>query len=570
MHLSKKSKLILAWSVPTAIAVVTLAIATPIIVVDQNNKNKVFNNSKNFIPIPFNEFLSDSEIEPSFNPSNYSVNYFLYGIASNEEHVQKVFSFEKDGLFFENGFWKSSDNVVYTIRKVTSNLVEVNGQYNFNVYILKSFEGATKEYISNISIPSNAFATDEQSMQNFITNNAEEINNLFLTQINRFISNKKTIDEIKSSQDLDIQSSDSNSIFVKDSKTNNFKANVNEFKYSLGNKPILLSVPIEQDGTKLILDAEEAYKINSDGTFDTSSSLYTFLKNQHDQGHLTYLPSLSDEESKGLSDDQKIQKQIEKLIFDPSIAQFYVEQSYGNKIVRVPNSNYQAIVTKIELGSSYTYIVTWSNLFAVTSSIIDSAPELMMKVLQKDNELLTWNQLEQKSNFKYIQPKENPQNGLIYNVTNVSFKDEYKTIADVTVEVTHSDLPAIKQYSTTISSGFKSKAYADLEVQINNLLGQNNDITAIKPFVSISSNSSANDVYNSIYNYSELKSKLLITPPLGISNIEYTIVSTYLENSTLYIRMYLSSVNDVSNYWTKNGSIQYVEVSLNNIVPSTS
>ncbi|MBR2055497.1 MAG: hypothetical protein IJ970_00380, partial [Mycoplasmataceae bacterium] len=258
---------------------------------------------------------------------------------------------------------------------------------------------------------------------------------------------------------------------------------------------------------------------------------------------------------------------IKNLIFNPDIYSYHLD-TWGNK---VPNHNFQSIVLKLELNNEYVYLVVWSNLLRITSSLIESAPEIEPKLLKdsKGNTLLYSDLINEKSyifnngiksniNFK-IDLDQN--NVLQYDVINVEFANEdiWKKNAIVTIQISHPSISTKKQYQLVLNSGFKSLAYFQLENQIKQLTNLN-DLSKIDLIIEkkeqsnqvIKDNISELDVLETLLN---IKSKL--------TNAKYKIDWAQINNgNVLNLGIKISSINDLENYWTYNGVVQIFEASL--------
>ena len=566
MHLSKKTKTILAWTIPSAVLIAGATISVPFVVINENNKYDTLNKAQDFTPLSFNQISSDENLNNSVNPSNYDIKYFVYKICLSNELINNVFSFAKEGLVNIGNGWKDTSNdVVYRIVNVNileneEGFVVQDNNYVFTLEIKKEYKNSSRTYTKEITIPTSSFASVENSKKNFVTNASKSLNSLLMSQDIKFFvedAEIQSIDRIDNSNDLNIKTSGSLATSFRKIDANNqvkYLSNNSEFEYLLGDK-VSFSTPINENGTKLVINSEDAYKFNSNGEFDTTTQLFTFLKSQQAAGHLTYLPELSKEETRTLSKADQIDKQIQKLIFDPENTTYVVKD--GKKI---PPANYQAVVTKVELGEdAYTYLVAWSNIFTVSGSIVDNASELELKVNpHPDGTQLTWEELQQPANFSYISTIQKPQNNLIYKIKEVSFNDTYKTNAIVKVEISSEALgPQItKTYETQISTGFKSEAYVSLEKQINQKLSSASDLSPLKPTVTKKDGVTDQDLYNNVYNLKALSENLNIEPPQGLDQALYTITNTRLnDNNQITIWFKISSVNDPERYWTYNSSV---------------
>lgn len=579
MHLSKKNKVVLAWTLPTAAIVVSSAIVTPIIVFNEqkgwNNINQAPNVTPDFSFLSSNKVSNNLSIIDEIkknpdvlrnNPKNFSAEYFEYVTFGPNSKVKSIrnlyFNFNAKGnngfqLRKEsNGYFWYKNNIKYDVVDVKQNGVNPD-YYIFDVTISKSNEGKSKTYVTTLKPSKNSFASSEKSIQNFISIKAEEINRLFKDKLRLVADNNlSSIDQVTKSSDLDIKKSEGDEeIFARQLGNNNddvyYEAIIDEYKYS--SSPIVAYTPIQEGYDKLIFDRENAYKFTTLNSFDTSSTLFTFLKNNRD--HLTYLPALTDEEMKGLSSDQQIDRQIQKLIFDPNTAPSYSYDEFGNK---VPLNSQQAVVLKIGLKrddakSLYTYIVVWSNIFNPTASIIDESPELAFKIKTKPNgESYKYTELNDKNKWPYMfEPETKPKNGLEYKVINVSKISG--TEATLSIEVSHPDFIQTKKYDYVLKSGFLSQKYLELDGQIKKVIGDNPTFESLNKLtlnINIKSGSSSDKVWENQFNYEELLKQLDITMSPSVSNIGFKIVSTTQNGTTLIIGVKIFPQSEVDNFWS--------------------
>ncbi len=600
MYLSKRKKTVLAWAIPTAIVVTAAVVVTPIIVFNENNKWDVLTSAPEMEVLPFNElsnYSSDDNndnsettyVNPlaraSLNPSNFDINYFVYKICSNPKTLNEAFGFLDLEKNSETGFYETYSNLVYKVASANIQMDEnnkflvIDNSYVFDVQVEISYKGKSRTYSQqNISIPVSAFSDDATSRDSFLIQSAQEINNLLSGQSLTFaLANDSisSIGQITDPSDLKINASTNSALaqsFVKKGTGADtyYQSTDSSLIYLPGNSDqniIELTTPISDGSTRLVLESSQAYSFNDDSTFDTSSDLFTFLKSAYQSNNLVYLPELTAEESSDLSDDQKIDRQIQKLIFDSNSQVPSELDANGNK---VPSSSYQAIVVKVQFGDSFTYLVSWSNIFTLDEQqIVDSAPELPMKILASQSGALSWEQITKPENYGFIVTSGQANANLTYKATNVKFdsSDTYKTTAIVTVTVSSLANPSIsKTYETKITTGFNSAAYITLDSQIQSLIGTSQDLSSIAPKVKVKTTNE--EVYKNLYDYQNLEQQLTIEAPEGLSNVKYTIASARMDGNTMILAFKISSSNDTNNYWTLNNQVQTVSVALENIISS--
>lgn len=570
--MNKKKKLFLTWTIPTAVIITAGVITVPVLLVRDNKQNSTMNSSVDY---QVNYWVNYGNQTPEiikesiklFNPSKFTAKYFYENCLEDNNFLNTYFSFENKGLTFnENNFsWISKEGVEYKIKSIKSDNINSENveAYNFSLVIQKTYEGKQRQYETNVKISKSTFSSESEATNNFVSMSANRLNEYFESWDLRFIANENIseISEIKSPSDLTLQRK--NYDFSINKKNDIYYIKSKDFKFD--NKEINFSPVAVQES--IVLSSNQAYDFTAKDTFNESNILFTFLKNEYSNNHLLYLPELTTEEANGLLPDTDgyINKQIQKLIFNPtSENSITTTDDFGNK---VPSNVLSAIVTKVALTESvYTYIVTWTKVLSTSLSIIESAPELKMEVLPKDGVLLNWDQLN--SNKDLIQPIIEPSSNLIYTIKNVSFAsdDEFKTKAIVRVEISHPDQIETKEYETDITTGFRSKAYLEMETQINSLISSGKTISP-----TITTKATINEINEAVNvptnNYSKLASMITINPPSGLSNVKYTIKTAWIDGNQLKLTLYISSINDVNNYWTLNGNYYVIEASMN--LPST-
>lgn len=591
MHLTKRKKVILAWMIPASALVVAGVITVPIIMKLDNDKNQIMNSAQD---LDISNYWIDYELYSDFdelkvavkdlNPSNYSVDFFFKNCKKDSEFLNTYFSFENYGLEKVEGqpYWKNPDGVIYQILDISSSLKpNESDEYVFSLTIEKSYGSFSKKYITEVNIPSSDFSSKEDSVKNFVARAAKNLNSIYNSWGMRFIVNPDKgigeISQIKNPTDLQLQKNSSEINLSQNNENGSYKITSDDYKYLdssediYNNQSISFIPPINDQGSKLILSVDEAFKFTAKNVFDTSTPLFTFLKSQYESGHLLYLPELTPTEASGLEEGSEdyINRQIQKLIFDANSDIPSSRDEFSNDI---PSSTLTATIVKVYLSPKssessedvYTYIVTWTNIMSASTSLIESAPELGMKVLYKDGQELVWNELE--ANKELITTIKEPSNNLIYEVESVSFDedDTYKTKAKVTVKISHPELTQSRTYETTITTGFKSKAYAELDDQIKQLVGSGDSINVRNIAPTITTSSSRKDILNVVNdrsgNYSKLVALLTITPPSGLSNVKYTIDSTQVDGSKVQLMLKISSENDSSRYWTIGDVEQLIPV----------
>lgn len=573
--MTKKKKLILAWAILGAAIIAAAAIVSPIIISKENQKFKIINGAPNINPKPFYQFTPEYAGNITFNPSNYDVRFFVYNIGQSD-YLNEVFEFE--GLIAVKNDqditieWKDKDNVVYKINKIECTNIDADNptNYNFILFISKTYNDKTINYEKNISISSDKFASTENSKANFVTSSSKELFEIFSSQYLSFVlnpdyaSNITSVSQIDSPDKINLVSSNSSNIsFVKSG--NNYILKSSAFTYL--DDQIVISNPISSGSG--VWEVNDIFDTSTGLMKDDDNPLYSFLNEQYNNGHLTFLPELTDEEINGKNDEEQLKLKIQKLIYDSSNSDIPYSFVNGNKI---PLATYQAVLVKVELQNnpdSYTYLISWSKLFVTSASLVLGAPEIKMQVVYNtNNEMLTWNQLQNQQNWKFIVPVEQPQNNLVYTIKSVQITGDSKNEAIVTVEISHPDVTTRKTYTTTITSGFKSQAYEEMESQINNLIGNNGtstsfNLNAIAPeSITIKSNNNVNQVINNINNFNSLMDYLDVSSPTGLTNVKYTIVDARLNNTDgtnqFTFTFKISPESDPENYWKLGNVVQTV------------
>lgn len=566
--MNKKKKLFLTWTIPAAIIIVAGAVTTPILLTRDHKQNITMNSSVDY---QVNYWVNYGNQTPetikesvaSFNPSQFTAQYFYQNCLEDNNFLNTYFSFEGKTLTFneENFSWISKDGVEYKIKSVKSdNINEENvEQYNFSLVVQKTYGGKQRQYETTVKIPKEDFATEPIAINNFVSMSAKKLNEYFLSWDLRFIAREgiEEISQIKLPSDLTLQRK--NYDFSIKNKNDVFYVNSKEFKFD--NKEINFSPVAIKD--LIVISSDQAYSFTAKDTFNKSNMIFSFIKNEYKNNHLLYLPKLTQEEATGLQPGSEgyVDKQIQKLIFDPTNENsITTTDNFGNK---VPSSSLTAIVAKVALTeSTYTYIVTWTKVLSSTVSIIETAPELSVKILPKDGIILNWDQLN--NNKDLIQPTTEPANGLIYTIKNVSFasKDQHKTKAIIKVEISHPDKIETKEYETTVLTGFRSKAYLEMDTQINSLISSGQSLSP-----SIATTATIKEINDAVNfpsdNYSKLESLLTITPASGLSNVKYTIKTAWIDGNQLKLTFYISSTNDLNNYWSLNGNYYVIVSSMN-------
>ncbi|MBR3348154.1 MAG: hypothetical protein IKG36_01925, partial [Mycoplasmataceae bacterium] len=229
----------------------------------------------------------------------------------------------------------------------------------------------------------------------------------------------------------------------------------------------------------------------------------------------------------------------------------------------------QAVLVEVNLKNQTTYIVVWTNLFPISDFIIEEATELKFKANMKDGKLLTSDQIQDKNNWGYIVPIEKPKNGLVYEITKISFaeNDTYKVNPIVDIKISHPRLQVTKEYQTTIISGFQSNAYQELDSKITTILNNNGSTTANQPLkplldqtsITFKTNVTAEQVRQNITNYESLATLLNISiTGLDNANAKYTIDQAIIDGTKIFIQFKISSINDPNNFWKYNNVVQTI------------
>lgn len=549
--MTKKKKIILYWLLPISALTISIVSTTSFILVKNNLNNKILKTSLNIKPT-INNDLENSNLR--FNPTKFDVNFFVNKISLSND-FSKIFSFNQTTWDEKQLGWKNKEGIIYKVKKINSYKEDAeNNSFIFDVLIEKQYKNNYLEYNEKILISKTLFANSSDSQKEFLSIVSKKINQLFANEDLQF--KLKSNKNIETNKDLELH--------IKESKNNDyyFETNhlsENEIKYVfknddfnyLGLDYVSILPVVKWNEKKLILNSNEAFSYENN-VFNTNNDLYSFL-NSNSKKLPTWI--------------QQDNNSIKNLIFNPDIYSYHLD-TWGNK---VPNHNFQSIVLKLELNNEYVYLVVWSNLLRITSSLIESAPEIKPKLLKdsKGNTLLYSDLINEKSyifnngiksniNFK-IDLDQN--NVLQYDVINVEFANEdiWKKNAIVTIQISHPSISTKKQYQLVLNSGFKSLAYFQLENQIKQLTNLN-DLSKIDLIIEkkeqsnqvIKDSVSELDVLETLLN---IKSKL--------TNAKYKIDWAQINNgNVLNLGIKISSINDLENYWTYNGVVQIFEVSL--------
>ena len=549
--MTKKKKIILYWLLPISALTISIVSTTSFILVKNNLNNEILKTSLNIKP-KINNDLENSNLR--FNPTKFDVNFFVNKISLSND-FSKIFSFNQTTWDEKQMGWKNKEGIIYKVKKINSYKEDIeNNSFIFDVLIEKQYKNNYLEYNEKISISKTLFANSSDSQKEFLSIVSKKINQLFANEDLQF--KLKSNENIETNKDLELS--------IKESKNNDyyFETNhlsENEIKYVfknddfnyLGLDYVSILPVVKWNEKKLILNSNEAF-FYENNVFNTNNDLYSFLNSNSEK-----LPTWIQQDNNS----------IKNLIFNPDIYSYHLD-TWGNK---VPNHNFQSIVLKLELNNEYVYLVVWSNLLRITSSLIESAPEIEPKLLKdsKGNTLLYSDLINEKSyifnngiksniNFK-IDLDQN--NVLQYDVINVEFANEdiWKKNAIVTIQISHPSISTKKQYQLVLNSGFKSLAYFQLENQIKQLTNLN-DLSKIDLIIEkkeqsnqvIKDNISELDVLETLLN---IKSKL--------TNAKYKIDWAQINNgNVLNLGIKISSINDLENYWTYNGVVQIFEVSL--------
>ena len=549
--MTKKKKIILYWLLPISALTISIVSTTSFILVKNNLNNEILKTSLNIKP-KINNDLENSNLR--FNPTKFDVNFFVNKISLSND-FSKIFIFNQTTWDEKQLGWKNKEGIIYKVKKINSYKEDIeNNSFIFDVLIEKQYKNNYLEYNEKILISKTLFANSSDSQKEFLSIVSKKINQLFANEDLQF--KLKSNENIETNKDLELS--------IKESKNNDyyFETNhlsENEIKYVfknddfnyLGLDYVSILPVVKWNEKKLILNSNEAF-FYENNVFNTNNDLYSFLNSNSEK-----LPTWIQQDNNS----------IKNLIFNPDIYSYHLD-TWGNK---VPNHNFQSIVLKLELNNEYVYLVVWSNLLRITSSLIESAPEIEPKLLKdsKGNTLLYSDLINEKSyifnngiksniNFK-IDLDQN--NVLQYDVINVEFANEdiWKKNAIVTIQISHPSISTKKQYQLVLNSGFKSLAYFQLENQIKQLTNLN-DLSKIDLIIEkkeqsnqvIKDNVSELDILETLLN---IKSKL--------TNAKYKIDWAQINNgNVLNLGIKISSINDLENYWTYNGVVQIFEVSL--------
>lgn len=576
MSLTKKKKFLLKWAAPASFLVLGIALATPIVVVSQQNNEKLVKSSENIVP----SFLSDESKLNSlkYNPKKYDLNFFNEKIINNRFLRNEVFVFNGANLIVEakKAYWKDSNGVCYYVDKATildANTIELN--------IYKYKKGAIQiKYSEKISIPANYFVSEEQSLKNFLASSAKKLNEIFADKeeiLTLKAEGFTNIEELTNANEIKLVENNENADnYIKSyHKPNNDTYYALEWDDFFYNSFVNFSIPFSSGSQKLVWNSTDIFD-QTTGEFNKNSTLFRLFKEVIYRGGWiseSNLPELTDEEKKGLTtEDQIIDRRIQKLIFNPEI-QPYATVKNGNKINKIPILN-QAVLVEVNLKNQTTYIVVWTNLFPVSDFIIEEATELKFKANMKDGKLLTSDQIQDKNNWGYIVPIEKPKNGLVYEITKISFaeNDTYKVNPIVDIKISHPRLQVTKEYQTTIISGFQSNAYQELDSKITAILNNNSSTTANQPLkplvdatnITFKANVTAEQVRQNITNYESLATLLNISiTGLENANAKYTIDQAIIDGTKIFIQFKISSINDPNNFWKYNNVIQTISQTIN-------
>lgn len=574
--MTKKSKLILGWSIPTLTVAVASSVALTTIILLDSKKREILNSSKNYPLIPFNQMSQEAQKNLIFNPKDYDFDFFWQNICQTSL-VNSVFEFKDQGFKYDKteNVWKSPQGVVYSIDSIVNNGSNTDN-YNFVVKVKKTYNGVSSiPYTQTITIPKASFATPENSKQNFASHSAKIINNLFLNNNLQVISTKEVaanISDFNSPSDVNIKTNN----FVNNSQINSqlaasfFKddnnlyiTNNEAFKYNL-DVHSSFSIPLSGN-----IWSSSDYTIDSKGIISDDSPIYSFLSSQYLTGNLTYLPELNEStyneklESKESNNNDnseitpEIKKRIQKLIFDPAYTPF----EYKNN-QKVPLNNLQAIAIKVQLDDKFTWLITWTNLLSISPNLVLNANELEMVPTLKNNQELTYKEIQNPLNYIYFEPTTQPSNGLIYEVVNVSFapEDTYKMNANLTIKVSHPEIETTKEYTISISKGFQSKAYVDLYNQINAATNNFTNLDNIKPTITSKNNASKKDFLENYTNKNWLQENLNFVSPGALTNAVYSINWATLSNdsSKILFSFSIASTNDPNNLIRYNLAVQEI------------
>ena len=571
MSLTKKKKFLLKWAAPASFLVLGIALATPIVVISQQSNEKLVKSSENIVP----SFLSDESKLNSlkYNPKKYDLNFFNEKIINDPFLRNEVFVFNGANFIVEEkkAYWKDSNGVCYYVDKATildANTIELN--------IYKYKKGAIQiKYSEKISIPANYFVSEEQSLKNFLASSAKKLNEIFADKeeiLTLKAEGFTNIEELTNANEIKLVENNENADnYIKSyHKPNNDTYYALEWDDFFYNSFVNFSIPFSSGSQKLVWNSTDIFD-QTTGEFNKNSTLFRLFKEVIYRGGWiseSNLPELTDEEKEGLTtEDQIIDRQIQKLIFNPEI-QPYATVKNGNKINKIPILN-QAVLLEVSLKNQTTYIVVWTNLFPVSDFIIEEATELKFKANMKDGKLLTSDQIQDKNNWGYIVPIEKPKNGLVYEITKISFaeNDTYKVNPIVDIKISHPRLQVTKEYQTTIISGFQSNAYQELDSKITAILNNNSSTTANQPLkplldqtnITFKTNVTAEQVRQNITNYESLATLLNISiTGLENANAKYTIDQAIIDGTKIFIQFKISSINDPNNFWKYNNVVQTI------------
>lgn len=592
MHLSKKKKTILAWTIPSAVLIVAAAVVTPVVIIQESKKYDRLNDARNYVPKNFSQFSDEQKDKLEINPEKYTFNYFVNVISRSEALMNNVFLFpslEKDD---KNNCWYDKDGTQYKILPgISYELINNDTNYRVHITIEKSYDGLSKTYTKTVIIKNNFASTEEEACKNFVPEVAKRLFNYVNEKDITIALNPSKIESItdlagiSSSDDLDLSTNVVSMQMMKNSTKGSYNLNGDAFTY-LGN-PIQLSIPVDQ---KYLWNSTDAYKFTDDGQFDKTSSAFVALKQEYTNGNLTFLPELSEEETNGLTEDEIIDAKIQKLIFNPDVWGYdlqtaTVADANGNKITnKVPLGTNQAIAIKVSIDKDgqeqgSTYIVLWTNLFQASGSIVNSASSLPLKIQKGPNGILTYENLIKPSTVvgnkldnetfwnTYIKTEQPPKNNLIYTIKKVEFApdDKYFTKALITVEITHPELGnASKEYTYTAQEGFLSKAYIEMDEAIFNLMGSSLNFSKLTPSLAFKSGIDVNKLINGVLNESAINTNIDLTMPSGLSadKVQYKFKSALLNGNKIQVTYNLCSPNDPTKLWTMNGIVQDISAEI--------
>ena len=582
MSLTKKKKFLLKWAAPASFLVLGIALATPIVVVSQQNNEKLVKSSENIVP----SFLSDESKLNSlkYNPKKYDLNFFNEKIINNRFLRNEVFVFNGANFIVEakKAYWKDSNGVCYYVDKAT--ILEDGSAIELNIYKYK--KGAIQiKYSEKISIPTNYFVSEEQSLKNFLASSAKKLNEIFADKeeiLTLKAEGFTNIEELTNANEIKLVENNENADnYIKSyHKPNNDTYYALEWDDFFYNSFVNFSIPFSSGSQKLVWNSTDIFD-QTTGEFNKNSTLFRLFKEVIYRGGWiseSNLPELTDEEKEGLTtEDQIIDRRIQKLIFNPEI-QPHATVKNGNKINKIPILN-QAVLVEVSLKNQTTYIVVWTNLFPISDFIIEEATELKFKANMKDGKLLTSDQIQDKNNWGYIVPIEKPKNGLVYEITKISFaeNDTYKVNPIVDIKISHPRLQVTKEYQTTIISGFQSNAYQELDSKITAILNNNSSTTANQPLkplvdatnITFKANVTAEQVRQNITNYESLATLLNISiTGLDNANAKYTIDQAIIDGTKIFIQFKISSINDPNNFWKYNNVVQTISKTID--LPTTS